>query len=76
MNKLQKLLRNIKISNTKRDFDLQHPEIIDTGVRRPNGETIKYTKFFCKNCGVSLSLDEYQMKELPRKMAYGCTKQK
>ena len=52
-------------------FDLEHPEIVKTGVWNCYGE-ITYSKFKCCKCGISYGLDLWQMKDLPRSMKYGC----
>ena len=68
----KKLFPNLR----KHNFDLDNPEIVDTGreekgrdgIRRP----IRYTKYKCIKCGRILYLARWQMESLPIKMAYGC----
>lgn len=57
----------------KHSFDLDNPTIIKTGIV-PLGENTKLilTKFRCTQCGKTLLLDRWQMKDLPRSMSHGC----
>ena len=57
--------KKLKVKFRKHDFDLENPQVVDSGI-------LLFTKFICKNCGKSLCLDKWQMKKLPRAMAYGC----
>lgn len=65
------LVREIIALFRPHKFDLEHPEIITTGMWGLYGE-ITYTKFTCLKCGISYCLDLWQMKDLPRSMRYGC----
>jgi hypothetical protein len=46
-------------------FDLKNPEMQNT-------HGYSWPRFRCKRCGKTLGLDRWQMKSLPREMAYGC----
>lgn len=49
------------------DFDLNNPEIVGT-------MNYHWYKFKCKKCDKTLSLDMWQMRDLPYSMKIGCKK--
>lgn len=51
----------------KHDFNFVSPLMI-----KVDGTNFYYYKYICKNCGYSLSLDEWQMRDLPFDMKRGC----
>jgi hypothetical protein len=61
--------KNILTRYRKHNFDLNNPIIM-----KIEGTKYSYNKYICENCGYSLSLDHWQMLDLPFEMARGCLK--
>jgi hypothetical protein len=66
---------------SRHDFDLDNPlvdEIETTHKHKLSGNTVvknwKLEGFKCKNCDKVLWLDKRQMKDLPRSMKVGCSR--
>lgn len=66
-------------SSDKHDFDMDNPIYDDVEITEKhslNNETIvkkmRLTGWKCKKCGKVLWLDEWQMRDLPKKQKYGC----
>jgi len=64
----------------KHDYDLERPLVDEittvyehslSGIR--TSEKLTVMGFKCKNCEKTLWLERWQMKNLPKKMKYGCS---
>ena len=60
----------------KHDFDLLNPEPITLNISKAtsNRRSINciWNKYTCTKCGETLSLELWQMKDLPPAMSHGC----
>lgn len=64
------IINKIRTKFRKHNFDLENPELIVLEVG--GKQSVKFNRYKCTNCGTTLSLDLWQMKDLPFSMARGC----
>jgi hypothetical protein len=56
----------------KHDFDLDHPAHME-GIEASFPYRLSWPVYSCKKCGKTMSLNRWQMEDLPFDMAHGCS---
>lgn len=65
------MFNNIKTIFRKHKYDLNNPIPMETDIWC-HDNWLMYNKYFCTECGESLSLELWQMEDLPWSMSHGC----